>query len=379
MIKREAEAKIKELQSKYLVLLVMGPRQSGKTTLVRKLFPDYVYRNLEAPDVRLMAMEDPRSFLALGSGQKMILDEIQEVPELVSYIQTEVDERQIKAQYVLTGSQNLQISAAVTQSLAGRVGQIELLPLTYEELKTKYPVGLDEYLLAGSYPRLYVEQIKPSDFFRDYVNTYVTRDVRTLRNIGNLSDFQRMMQLLAGRVGQILNMSALASEVGVETKTIKSWLSVLEASYIVFRLQPYYENFGKRVVKSPKLYFYDTGLVTYLLGIRGVAELRQHFAYGSLFENLVIAEKLKRIENRRLQERLYFWRDKHGTEVDLVVDRGLEKVLVEIKASRTFKPEMMVSLDKVAKVMGERYRVRRELVYQGEMGQEVKGVRIRVL
>ncbi len=377
MIKREAEKKLRELQNKYLVLLITGPRQSGKTTLAKKMFPDYIYRNLEAPDVRLMAQEDPRSFLALGSGQKMILDEIQEVPELVSYIQTEVDEQQIKSQYVLTGSQNLQISEAVTQSLAGRVSQFELLPLTYQELKTKYEVGLDEYLFSGSYPGLYVNQIEPSDFFRDYINTYITRDVRSLRNIGNLSNFQKMMQLLAGRIGQILNMSSLASEVGVEVKTIQSWISVLEASYIVFKLQPYYENFGKRLIKSSKIYFYDVGLATYLLGIRKVEELKQHFAYGSLFENLVIGEKLKQIENRRLHERLYFWRDRHGTEVDLVVDRGLEKVLVEIKASRTFKPEMLVSLNKVAEIMGKKYRVKRELAYQGEIEQVVRGVKVK--
>lgn len=374
MIKREAEIKIKELKTKYPVLLITGPRQSGKTTLVKKLFPKYTYKNLEIPDLRLAAKTDPKKFLGIGTKEKMIIDEIQEVPELTSYIQAEVDEQEIKSHFILTGSQNFQISQTVTQSLAGRVSQFELLPLSYSELSSKHTLTLDNYLYSGSYPRLYTENISPIDFFRDYVNTYITRDLRSLKNIGNLTNFQRFMQLLAGRVGQLFNATALANEVGVDIKTIQNWLSVLEASYISFQLQPYYENFGKRLIKSSKIYFYDTGLVAYLLGINSISELKNHFAYGSLFENLIISEYTKKIWNSRLNEKLYFWRDKSGTEIDLFIDKGLDKTLIEIKSSQTFRSNMLPNLHKVGDILEKKYQLNKKVIYQGSVTQEVNGI-----
>ena len=293
MIKRIAEKKINELKEKYPVILVTGPRQSGKTTLVKKIFSKYDYKNLENPDVRSAAENDPRKFLGIGTGKKMIIDEIQEVPELASYIQAEVDEKQLMAQYVITGSQNFQISQAVSQSLAGRVSQFELLPLSNSELKQIKDLELNDLLIQGTYPGKYTRNIDKTDFYRDYVNTYLTRDVRTLKNVGDLSNFLRFMQLLAGRVGQLFNSNELANAVGVDYKTIQQWFSILEASYIAYRLEPYYENFGKRLKKSPKVYFYDTGILSYLLGIDSENELSIHPLYGSIFENFIVSEKIE--------------------------------------------------------------------------------------
>ncbi len=375
MIKRELSIKINELKNKYPVILLTGPRQSGKTTLVKTIFPNYTYKNLENPDEKILAVEDPKAFLNLGYKEKMIIDEIQEVPELASYIQEEVDKNQISAQFVLTGSQNFQISQTVSQSLAGRVANFELLPLSYNELSTVYQINsLNKYILDGSYPRKYEKKISPSDFYRDYINTYITRDVRSLKNIGDLSNFQKFLQLLAGRTGQILNLNSLSNDLGVNAKTVESWISVLEASYIAFRLQPYFENFGKRVIKSPKIFFFDTGLVCYLLGINSVNELKNHFVYGQLFENLIISEKIKSIWNSRANEKLYFWRDTHGNEVDLIVDKGLQKDIIEIKSGRTYNAEMLKGLHNLESIMPEKYNLKSFLIYTGTIEQKIKSV-----
>ncbi len=376
MITRNAESKVNELSEKYPVLLVTGPRQSGKTTLVKKLFPNHIYKNLENPDQRIAAKEDPKRFLELGTGHRIIIDEVQEVPELTSYIQVEVDEQQINSQFVLTGSQNFQISQTVSQSLAGRVAQFELLPLTYSELSSFKNVSLDQLLLLGSYPGKYTRNINQTDFYRDYVNTYITRDVRTLQNVGNLSNFLRFMQLVAGRASQLFNANELGIAVGVDYKTIQKWLSVLEASYIVFRLEPYYENFGKRLIKSPKLYFYDTGILNYLLGIDSAKELQTHPSYGNIFENFIIAEKLKTIANTRANEKLYFWRDNNGVEIDLLVDKGLTKDLVEIKSSQTFQPSMSSNIKKVTPIMSAKYQTDSFIVYQGSFEQKIQDVKL---
>lgn len=376
MIKREAEKKIVELKTKYPVILVTGPRQSGKTTLVKKLFPDYDYRNLENPDVRSAAKDDPKKFLKTNSKSKLIIDEIQEVPELASYIQSEVDEQQIMSQFVITGSQNFQISQTVSQSLAGRVAQFELLPLNYSELVQVADLGINELMLSGSYPGKYTREINTTDFYRDYVNTYITRDVRTLQNIGDLSNFFRFMQLLAGRTGHIFNSNELATAVGVDYKTIQKWFSVLEASYIVFRLEPYYENFGKRLIKSPKIYFNDTGIVNYLLGIDKEIELATHPLYGNIFENFVVSEKLKSIWNTRVNEKIFFWRDNNGIEVDLLVDKGSEKELVEVKSTQTYKSEMLKGITSVGSLLSEKYKINGYLVYQGDLEQEIQGTRV---
>lgn len=376
MIIRNAETKIIELSGKYPVLLVTGPRQSGKTTLVKKLFPNHIYKNLENPDQRIAAKDDPKRFLELGTGNRIIIDEVQEVPELTSYIQVEVDEQPINSQFVLTGSQNFQISQTVSQSLAGRVAQFELLPLTYSELSSFKNVSLDQLLLSGSYPGKYTRNINQTDFYRDYVNTYITRDVRTLQNVGDLSNFLRFMQLVAGRAGQLFNANELGSAVGVDYKTIQKWLSVLEASYIVFRLEPYYENFGKRLIKSPKLYFYDTGILNYLLGIDSTKELQTHPSYGSIFENFIIAEKLKTIANTRANEKIYFWRDNNGVEIDLLVDKGLTKDLVEIKSSQTFQPSMSTNIKNVIPILSVKYQIDSFIVYQGSFEQKIRDVEL---
>jgi len=374
MIKRELSAKINNLKSKYPVILLTGPRQSGKTTLIKDIFSNHTYKNLENPDEKMLATEDPRSFLNLGSKEKIIIDEIQEVPQLASYIQVAVDENKIPSQFVLTGSQNFQISQTVSQSLAGRVANFELLPLSYNELRSTYSIAdLNNYILDGSYPRKYDKKISPSDFYRDYLNTYVTRDVRSLKNIGNLSNFQKFLQLLAGRVGQILNLSSLSNDLGVSVKTIESWVCVLEASYIAFRLQPYFENFGKRVIKSPKIYFYDTGLVCFLLGIDSVNELESHFIYGHLFENVIISEQLKKIWNKRANEKLYFWRDTHGNEVDLLIDKGLDKEILEIKSGKTYHADMLKGLHNLTTIMNTKYNLKSFLIYRGDLEQKING------
>ena len=377
MIKRELSKKIRELKSKYPIILLTGPRQSGKTTLVKESFPNYTYKNLENPDEIALAIDDPKSFLNLGSKEKMIIDEIQKVPNLASYIQAEVDENKISSQFVLTGSQNFQISQTVSQSLAGRVANFELLPLSYTELTTTYNlVDLNKYILDGSYPRKYDKKISPSDFYRDYINTYITRDVRSLKNIGDLSNFQKFLQLLAGRVGQILNLNSLSNDLGVNAKTVESCISVLEASYIAFRLQPYFENFWKRVIKSPKIYFYDTGLICFLLGINTIDELKNHFVYGQLFENLIISEKLKNIWNKRANEKLYYWRDTNGNEVDLIIDKGLDKDILEIKSAKTYNVEMLKGLSNLASVMPEKYTIKSLLIYTGNIEQKIKSVNL---
>ena len=377
MFEREIANKINELRDKYPIIQVTGPRQSGKTTLVKMLFPEYEYRNLEIPDQRLLAQSDPRAFLQLGSGQRMIIDEIQEVPELVSYMQVEVDEQQISSQFVITGSQNFKISQTVSQSLAGRVAVFELLPLSYRELRENgCTLGISDLLYRGGFPAIYARQIEPADFYRDFVNTYVTRDVRMIKNIGDLSKFMRFLELLAGRIGQVLNKSSLSNDLGISVKTVEQWISVLEASYLVFRLQPYFENVRKRLTKNPKIYFTDTGLASYLLGIDSPEELSKHFIYGSLFENFVILEKLKRIYNSRSNERLYFWRDSKGVEIDLIVDKGLQKELMEIKSGRTFHPDFVKSLESVAPLLEKRYEVEKIVIYGGDEKFVHKGVQV---
>ncbi|MBD3329509.1 DUF4143 domain-containing protein [Candidatus Dojkabacteria bacterium] len=372
MIKRNITPKIKELSHKYPVILLVGPRQSGKTTLVKSTFKKHIYRNLENPDEKLLAKEDPRSFLEIGSGKKIIIDEIQEVPEIASYIQNEVDEQKQMSQFVLTGYQNFQISQTVTQSFAGRVANFELLPLSYNELVGEFEIkDLNKFILGGGYPGKYTKNIDSVDFYRDYISTYVSRDVRSLKNIGDLTNFQRFMNLLAGRVGQIVNMTSLANDVGVSVKTIDSWITVLEASYIVYRLQPYYENFGKRVIKSPKVYFYDTGLLSFLLGINSSKELKLHYAYGQIFENLIISEITKQIFNKRLNEKLYFWRDSNGNEVDLIIDKGLDKVALEIKSGRTFSKSMIKGLNYLHTFFAQKYNLETKVVYAGNQEQKI--------
>lgn len=347
MINRTLGKKILELSKLYPVLSVTGPRQSGKTTLVKNFFKEAEYYNLENPDILRLVQSDPRGFLNSIEKEQVIIDEIQRFPDLLSYIQVEVDEYQPKGKFIITGSQNFNISEKITQSLAGRVANLVLLPFSISELANSEE-QLTEFkktAINGFYPRIYDQQIPAKEFYRDYLYTYVERDVRQIKNIGDLNTFQRFLHLVAGRVGQIVNLSSLANDVGVSYKTIESWLSVLAASYVIFQLPPYFKNFGKRVIKSPKLYFYDTGLLCYLLGIDDEKELTKHYSLGSIFENMIIADILKKIEHTRSTDAIYFWRDNQGKEIDLVIDHGGQQTIIEIKAGMTFNNEMLEGLN----------------------------------
>lgn len=340
MIPRQAENEVRNLARQFKTVAVVGPRQSGKTTLVSKVFDNKPYVNLENPDQRRYALEDPRGFLSLYP-EGAVLDEIQRAPELFSYLQQILDESPENGKFILTGSNNFLLQEKISQSLAGRVGYLFLLPLSIEETGKVNP-DYNTLLLKGSYPALYNELNKeadPSKYYANYIRTYVERDVRLIKNITDLYAFERLLRLCAGRIGQLLNMSSLAIEVGVDIKTIGSWISILETSFILFRLQPYHKNYNKRIVKMPKLYFYDTGVATALLGIENPAQLVYHPFRGNLFENLVILEILKKRYNSGKRGNLFFWRDNVGNEVDLLIETSLQPLAVEIKAGLTVTDE----------------------------------------
>jgi uncharacterized protein len=368
MIKRHLFEKANTMLGKYPIITITGPRQSGKTTFAKQLRPDYAYVSLEEPDIRLFAQTDPRGFLETHQNG-VILDEVQYVPELFSYLQTYTDKRNRNGEYILTGSQNFLLMERITQSLAGRVAIFALLPLSYSELKkSEYaPVNWETYLYKGSYPRLHTHDILPFDFYADYLRTYLERDVRILVNVQNLSLFQRFIQLLAGRTGQLLNQNSLAIEVGVDNKTISAWLSVLETSFIIYRLPPYYNNFNKRIIKSPKVYFYDTGLVAYLLGLRTTSEVDVHFARGALFENLVVNEMMKKFYNKGERPLLYFWNDSQNYEIDLLFDIGAQRHAYEIKIGKTINTDFFSGLNQFQKIAPD---TQLHLVYGGDMVQK---------
>jgi predicted AAA+ superfamily ATPase len=340
MITRKSASALLDMAKGFYVLLVTGPRQSGKTTLVRQVFSDKPYVSLEDINQREFAKEDPQGFLARYR-QGAILDEVQRCPDLLSYIQTVVDEDKMLAQFVLTGSQQFGLLNRVSQSLAGRVGILELLPFSAEELQTAklLPLGLDELLFKGGYPPLYDRALSPSAWHKSYMQTYLERDVRQLINVVNLTTFQKFIRLCAARTGQLLNMNNLANECGISHTTVKSWLSVLEASYLIYILPPHHKNFNKRLVKTPKLYFYDTGLAAWLLGIRDTEHLSIHASRAALFENWVVIELVKHCFNRIEQANLYFWRDNTGNEVDIIIDRGECLQAIEIKSGQTLSAE----------------------------------------
>jgi len=343
VIHRKAKEKILEMTKKFPVIVLVGPRQSGKTTLSKMIFENYRYVSLEDPDNALFAETDPKGFLKLYDHQ-VIFDEIQNVPSLFSYIQGVVDASGKTGVYILSGSQNFQLLEKITQTLAGRVYMMELLPLSQQEMKGLSKKDCFDSLVIGGYPRIYDKEIAPADYYPNYIKTYIERDVRTIVNVQDLTLFRKFVQLLAYRVGQLLNLNSISKELGVDSKTLQRWLSVLEASYIVFTLNPWHQNFSKRLVKTPKLYFYDTGLVSYLLGIeKGSALLTSTFK-GALFENFGILEIMKAYKNQGLQYPFYFWRDSNGNEIDLLIEKGLEVKLIEMKASETVKSEFLKSL-----------------------------------
>ncbi len=352
MIARDAAKTLRRLARGYPIVVIMGPRQSGKTTLAQTTFKGKAYVSLENPDERAFAREDPRGFLArFRSGA--IIDEAQHGPDIFSYLQTLVDAKRKPGLFVLTGSQNFGLLARITQSLAGRVGIVHLLPLAIAELRNEGLLGrLDDVLYQGLYPALYDRKVKAPDWYANYVMTYLERDVRQIANIQDLSTLQRFLKLCAARTGQLLNIANLAVECGVAQGTARSWLSVLEASYIVHLLQPYHRNLGKRVVKTPKLYFCDTGLACSLLSVQGSQHTAIHPHRAALFETLVVAELLKRRLNAGLRSNLYFWRDNIGTEVDVVIEEGLRLVPIEIKSGLTVNTDLLAPMTRWMKYAG---------------------------
>ena len=344
MYVRTMQAELVSLAQGYPVVTVIGPRQSGKTTIVQQTFPHKPYVNLEIPDVWELAHTDPRSFLnKYPTGA--ILDEIQKVPQLLSYIQSIVDENQEKGFFILTGSRQLELHQSITQSLAGRTALATLLPMSLTELeKAQIHLSLDEALLKGGFPRIFKDNLDPTKAYRNYFQTYIERDVRQLIHIKDLIQFQRFVRLCAGRIGQLLNLEGLGGDVGISSHTAREWISVLEASFVIFRLAPYYENFGKRIVKSPKLYFTDVGLACYLLGIENEAQLSRDPLRGNLVENLVVLELMKARLNKGKDPQLYYFRDTHGHEVDVIFQSGHTLIPIEIKASQTFNTDFLKNL-----------------------------------
>ncbi|MGZ0015661.1 ATP-binding protein [Yeosuana sp. AK3] len=351
MILREAQQELLNLSKQYKAVAVVGPRQSGKTTLVKAVFLNKPYKSLENPDTRAFALEDPRGFLdQFPNGA--ILDEVQRTPELFSYLQQILDENAGVAQFILTGSNNFLLQQNISQSLAGRVGYLNLLPFSLSEIKNKVPKTINDILFKGFYPPLYDTVFETQKWFSNYIRTYVERDVRQLKNIENLVVFERFMKLCAGRVGQLLNKSALAIEVGVDSKTIESWIGILEASFILFRLKPHHNNFNKRLVKMPKLYFYDVGLASALLGVQNANQLDLHPFKGSLFENMVVVELLKQRFNKGASNNLYFWRDSKGSEIDVIIDNFDVLIPVEIKSGKTVTKDYFKGLNYWNKMTG---------------------------
>lgn len=353
MIQRTLQTTLDHLATKYPVITLTGPRQSGKSTLLKHAFPDYRYISLEDLDMREFATNDPRGFLH-SFPNRVILDEAQRVPSLFSYIQTHVDRTDEPGMYLIAGSHNFLLMESVNQSLAGRTAILKLLPFSGREMKEGGVLQdtINKQIYYGAYPRLYDKGLTPDQFYPYYIQTYVERDVRQLKNIGDLSRFTRFIKLCAGRIGQLLNLSSLAVECGISVPTATSWLSVLEASYICYLLRPDWNNFAKRLVKSPKLYFYDTGLACSLLDIKSPDQLDLHFSRGALFENFVINEFIKKAWNEGRETDLRFWRDNQGNEVDLLVYDGDKPLAYEIKSGETFQPSFFKGLTKWAAITG---------------------------
>ena len=351
MIRREITPVLVKLFGQYPVVTVTGPRQSGKTTLCRETFPNLAYVNLEALDQREFAERDPRGFLAqVGTG--VILDEIQRVPGLLSYLQVLVDERRENGLFVLTGSQHFGLSNAISQSLAGRTALLRLLPFSLaERLAAKTSGSVDDLLYSGFYPRVFDHELEPRQAYADYFETYVERDLRQLAEVRNLSSFQRFVRLCAGRAGQLLNLSSLGADAGVTHVTARQWLTLLEASYVVFLLQPHHANIRKRLVRSPKLYFHDVGLAAHLLGIEHAGQLVTHPLRGSLFENMIVVEALKHRFNRGRSSNLSFFRDRRGLECDLLCTNGDSFAAIEIKSGATINSDFFSALGKVAELV----------------------------
>lgn len=376
MIPRQLSEKILYFSQKYPIVTITGPRQSGKTTLIQHLFKDHAYYSIENPMIRDLVQEDP-AILFQPAGKKIIIDEVQRMPELLSYIQVEADRQRINGQFILTGSQSLLLSEKISQTLAGRTAILKLLPFSLIEIQPRVSnpdAPYENWIHRGFYPRIYDQHLGPSDFYPFYFETYIQRDVRELQQVRDLNLFSNFVRLCVGRVGQLLDYSSLANDAGVSVNTARGWISLLEASFVVTLLHPYHKNLNKRVIKSPKLYFLDVGLAAFLLNIQDPLQLSNHYLKGYLFENLVLVELLKRRYNQGQLSNLYFFRDSNKNEVDCILDDG-EMKAIEIKSSRTFSNSFADGLLRFSKAA----RIRPEncfIVYGGDEGFTFKGVNV---
>lgn len=378
LVKRILSVQLKKFSQYFPVVAILGPRQSGKTTLAQMTFAKYHYVNLENLDTRALALADPRGFLErLLTEKGVILDEFQYVPELLSYMQEIVDREKKPGFFILTGSQNFLINQAITQSLAGRVGILTLLPLSIKELEVAriLPKSSKKAIFTGCYPKVCTQKkLAPNLIYPSYIQTYIERDVRSLSNISNLNLFKNFMGLCAGRIGQLLNVASLANDCAISVPTAKSWLSILEASYIIFRLVPHHKNFSKRLIKNPKLYFYDTGIACSVLGIETAKDLENHYLRGPLFENYMIVDVLKQYYNQAKIPKVYFWRDSHGHEIDCIIERADQLYPIEIKSGMTITNDFFAGLNYWQELTQQK---KGTLVYAGNEDFDVKNIKIK--
>ncbi|MEP7196242.1 MAG: ATP-binding protein [Saprospiraceae bacterium] len=368
MISRIANKRILNLASNFKAVAITGPRQTGKTTLIKDVFKNKPYVSLENTDSRNFALEDPRGFLAKYP-KGAVLDEVQRTPELFSYLQEILDNSTEKGLFILSGSNNFLIQQSISQSLAGRVAYLNLLPFSLEELHSAnwLPTSVDELMINGFYPPIYDQNILAQDWCPNYIRTYIEKDVRQIKNINDLIVFERFVQLLAGRIGQELNYSALAVETGVDVKTIQSWIGILESSFIIYLLKPHHQNFRKTIVKRPKIYFYDTALVCYLLRIQTADQLSIHASRGFIFESMVVTELIKQRTNQGLPINLFYWRDKAGHEIDLIVDLGTQLIPIEIKSGQTINSEFFKNIKYWNKLSNQKESI---IIYAGNESQK---------
>ena len=377
MIERNIKNIILKHSKKYPVLALIGPRQSGKTTLIKNIFPNKEYVNLEDIEIREFALNDPKGFLNQYKNG-LIIDEVQRAPKLFSYIQVIVDEKKKSGMFILTGSQNFLLMKNISQSLAGRIVIFNLLPLSSLELskqKSFNKKSIDEILYQGFYPKLYKQKTDIEFYYANYVQTYIERDVRLIKNIGNLSKFRKFLSLCAARTGQLLNVSSLANDCGITHHTASEWLSVLEASFIIYLLKPHHKNYNKRVVKMPKIYFYDTGLLCFLLGISNSNQLKSHYLRGGIFESFVILEFIKFMYNKGFQNKCYFWRDKIGNEIDLLLENSNRLIPVEIKSGQTITSDYFKGINYYNKISKNKENIS-YLIYGGKEMQKRTNIEV---
>jgi len=375
IIERHITGHLKKMLRKFPVISLTGPRQSGKTTLLKNEFNDFKYINLERLDVREMISADPLGFLK-DSGPRLIIDEVQNLPQLFSYIQVLSDESKKNGLYILSGSQSFLINERIAQSLAGRVSVNVLLPFDLSEIESRFSLNYSRLIVKGFYPRVYDQKIKHSDFYPSYLQTYIERDIRTLRSVENLHSFTRFLGLCAGRTGQILNLSSLANDAGIAVNTAKAWISLLEASYIIYLLQPFHANLNKRVIKSPKLYFYDTGVAASLLRINDPETLSNHYLSGALFENLVISELIKRNVHSGKRASAYYWRESNGVEIDCIIEQERGSITaIELKSGKTYNPDYIRNLVLFPSEYKSR-EIKKMIIYGGDESSHIRNITI---